>query len=142
MPWSLFYRRMHFAGAKTYLGAAIDKEISAASGSFFDAFFNHMIALNNYLALNSRDAPEFLGEVPSFIRTNGNPAVDAAMRWLIADTGERLGPIGAKSYICAKPMAPRWPAAGRKEFARHVVREAKGARLLRGAICALVGHSH
>jgi hypothetical protein len=32
-----------------------------------------MIALNNYLALSSRDAPEFLGEVPSFIRTNGNP---------------------------------------------------------------------
>ena len=91
MPWSLFYRRMHFAGAKTYFGAAIDKEISAASGNFFDAFFNHMIALNNYLALNSRDAPEFLGEVPSFIRTNGNPEVDAAMRWLIADTADRLG---------------------------------------------------
>jgi hypothetical protein len=91
IPWSLFYRRMHFAGAKTYLGAAIDKEIAAASGNFLEAFFNHMIALNNYLSLNSRDAPEFLGEVPSFIRTNGNPEVDAAMRWLIADTADRLG---------------------------------------------------
>ena len=91
MPWSLFYRRMHFTGAKTYLGGTVDKEISAASGHFFDAFFNHMIALNNYFALNSRDAPEFLGEVPSFIRTNGNPEVDAAMRWLIADTADRLG---------------------------------------------------
>jgi hypothetical protein len=59
-------RRMHFAGAKTYLGATIDTEISAASGNFIDAFFNHMIALTNYLALNSRDAPEFLGEMPSF----------------------------------------------------------------------------
>jgi hypothetical protein len=44
--------------------------------NFFDAFFNHMIALNNYFALNSRDAPEFLGEVPSC--TNGNPYVEAA----------------------------------------------------------------
>ena len=70
MPWSLFYRRMHLAGAKTYLGAPIDTEISAASGNFIDAFFNNMIALNNYLVLNGRDAPEFLGEVPSFIRTN------------------------------------------------------------------------
>jgi hypothetical protein len=82
---------MHFTGAKTYLGGTVEKEISAASGNFFDAFFNHMIALNNYLALNSRDAPEFLGEVPSFIRTNGNPEVDAAMRWLIADTADRIG---------------------------------------------------
>jgi len=91
MLWFLFYRRMHFTGAKTYLGAALDKEISADSGHFFDAFFDHMIALNNYLAPSSRDEPEFLGEVPSFIRTNDNPDVDAAMRWLIADTGELLG---------------------------------------------------
>ena len=100
-PWSLFYRRMHFTGAKTYLGGTVDKEISAASGHFFDAFFNHMIALNNYFALNSRDAPEFLGEVPSFIRTNGNPDVDAAMRWLIADTADLLGTDwGRKLYLC------------------------------------------
>ena len=72
-PWSLFYRRMHFTGAKRYLGVTVDKEISAASDDFYDAFFNYMIALNNYLALSSRDAPEFLGEVPTFIRTNGNP---------------------------------------------------------------------
>ena len=91
MPWSLFYRSMHFSGAKTYLGGTVDKEISAASGYFLDVFFNHMIALNNYFALNSRDAPEFLGEVPSFIRSNGNPDVGAAMRWLIADTADRLG---------------------------------------------------
>ena len=74
--------------AVAYLGSTVDKEISAASGNFFDVFFNHMMALNNYLALSSRDAPEFLGEVPSFIRTNGNPDVDAAMRWLIADTAD------------------------------------------------------
>ena len=91
IPWSLFYRQDAFYRRKDILGGAIDKEISAASGNFLEAFFNHMIALNNYLSLNSRDAPEFLGEVPSFIRTNGNPEVDATMRWLIADTADRLG---------------------------------------------------
>ena len=84
MPWSLFYRRMHPTGAKTYLGAAIDEEISAASGNFFDVFFNLMIGLNNYLAMNSPDTL-FSEGAPTFIRTNGNPAVDAAMRWLIAN---------------------------------------------------------
>jgi hypothetical protein len=116
MPWSLFYRRMHFAGAKTYFGAAIDKENSAASGSFFDAFFNHMIALNNYLALNSRDAPEFLGEVPSFIRTNGNPEVDAAMRWLIADTGERLGTDWGQELYLRETYGAALAAAALTEF--------------------------
>jgi len=28
-PWSLFYRRMHPTGAKTYLGDSIEEEISA-----------------------------------------------------------------------------------------------------------------
>ena len=55
MPWSLFFRRMHPTGAKTYLGAAIDEEISAAPGNFFEVFFNLMLGLNNYLAMNSRD---------------------------------------------------------------------------------------
>jgi hypothetical protein len=101
MPWSLFYRRMHFTGAKTYLGGAVDKDISAASGHFLDVFFNHMIALNNYFALNSRDAPEFLGQLPSFIRTNGNPDVDAAIRWLIADKADLLGTDwGQELYLC------------------------------------------
>jgi hypothetical protein len=63
----------------------------AADGHFYDAFFNHMIALNNDFALNSCDAPEYLGEVPLFIRTNGNLDVDAATRWLIADTADLLG---------------------------------------------------
>jgi hypothetical protein len=98
-PWSLFYRRMHFTGARTYLGDAVDQEMAA--DYFFDVFFNHMIALNNYFALNSRDAPEFLGEVPSFIRTNGNADVDAAIRWLIADTADLLGTDwGQELYLC------------------------------------------
>jgi len=50
-----------------------------------------MITMNNYLALSSFDGPEFLDEVPSFIRTNGNPDVEATMKWLIAETADRLG---------------------------------------------------
>ena len=135
MPWSFFYRRMHFAGAKTYWGAAIDTEISVASGNFFDAFFNHMIALNNYLALNSRDAPEFLGEVPSFVRTNGNPEVDAAMRWLIADTADRLGTDwGQELYLretygaaLAGPAVTKLHQTHRR-YRKHAFSEAQFAR--------------
>ena len=142
IPWSLFYRRMHFAGAKTYLGAAIDTEISAASGNFFHAFFNHMIALNNYLALNSRDAPEFLGEVPSFIRTNGNPEVDAAMRWLIADTADRLGTDWGQELYLRETYGAALadPAVTELRQAHRGYRKQKEPPL-RGAICALVGHS-
>jgi hypothetical protein len=119
-PWSLFYRRMHFTGAKTYLGGTVEKEISAASGNFFDAFFNHMIALNNYLALSSRETPEFLGEVPTFIRTNGNPDVDAAMRWLIADTADLLGTDwGQELYLCETYGAALAGPVGRELLHAH-----------------------
>ena len=83
-PWSLFYRRMHFNGGKTYLGAVLDDEISAASGNFGEVFFNLMIGVNIHIALNGCDEQLFSGGVPTFVRTNGNPDVDAAMRELIA----------------------------------------------------------
>jgi hypothetical protein len=86
MPWSLFYRRMQFTGTKTYLGAAIDEEIAAASGNFFDVFFNLMIGLNNHLAASSIDKPLFSEGAPTFLHTNGNPDVDAALSWLIVNS--------------------------------------------------------
>ena len=84
MPWSLFFRRMYPTGAKTYLGASIDEEISAAPNNFGDVFFNFVLALDNYIAMTSRDKQLFSDGAPTFIRTNGNPDVNAAMRGLIA----------------------------------------------------------
>jgi len=79
-PWSLFYRWMCPAGSKAYVGAAVKGELSAASEDFGEVFFNFMIGLNNHLVGTSE---QFLSEAPAFIRTNGNPQVDAAMRWLV-----------------------------------------------------------
>ena len=90
-PWSLFYRWMSPFGGTTYLGAAVDQETSAASGDFGEVFFNFMLVVNNHLALKGNDQPLFFGEAPAFIRTNGNPAVDAAMRWLIERSPNLLG---------------------------------------------------
>jgi hypothetical protein len=85
-PWSLFYRWMRPTGGKAYLGAALDQEISAASGDFGEVFFNLMIGLNNHLLVaGGCKRPVFAGGAPTFIRTNGNPEVDAVMRWLFAD---------------------------------------------------------
>jgi hypothetical protein len=94
-PWSLFYRWMRPAGGKAYLGAPLDQEISAASGDFGELFFNLMIGLNNHLlTAGGCKQPVFAGGAPTFIRTNGNPEVDAVMRWLFAhpktDWGQEL----------------------------------------------------
>ena len=75
---------MHPTGAKTYLGAAIDEEISAAPSNFGDVFFNFVLGLDNYFVVTGGDKRTFSEGAPSFIRTNGNPEVDAAMRGLIA----------------------------------------------------------
>ena len=82
-PWSLFYRWISPFGGRTYLGAAVGQETSAASGDFGEVFFNFMLVVNNHLASEGNDQPLFFGEAPAFLRTNGNPVVDAAMRWLI-----------------------------------------------------------
>jgi hypothetical protein len=79
-PWSLFYRWMCPAGGRAYVGAAIREELSALSEDFGEMFFNFMFGLNNHLICT--DEP-FLPEAPAFIRTNGNPLVDATMRWLV-----------------------------------------------------------
>jgi hypothetical protein len=78
-------------GGKTYVGAAVDQETSAASGDFGEVFFNFMLVVNNQLASEGNDQPLFFGEAPAFLRTNGNPAVDAAMRWLIERSPNLLG---------------------------------------------------
>jgi hypothetical protein len=90
-PWSLFYRWMSPFGGRTYLGAAVDQETSAASGDFGEVFFNFMLVVNNHLASKGNDQPFFFGEAPAFVRTNGNPAVDAAMRSLIGRSPNLLG---------------------------------------------------
>jgi hypothetical protein len=79
-PWSLFYRRMRPAGERTYVGAPIKEQLSALSEDFGELFFNFLLGLNNYLIGTDE---LFLPQAPAFIRTNGNPLVDAAMRWLI-----------------------------------------------------------
>jgi hypothetical protein len=86
-PWSLFYRWMRPAGNKAYLGAAVKEELSAASEDFGGVFFNFMIGLNNHLVGTDE---QFLSEAPVFIRTNGNPQVDAAMRWLVENSPNLL----------------------------------------------------
>ena len=53
MPWSIFFRRMHPTGAKTYLGAAIDEEISAAPNNFGDVF----LILCSRWTITSHDQP-------------------------------------------------------------------------------------
>ena len=83
MPWSLFYRRMHPTGAKTYLGASIEEEISAAPSNFGEVFFNFVLGLDNHFLVRGGDKGTFSEGAPSFIRTNGNPGVDAAMIGLI-----------------------------------------------------------
>lgn len=88
-PWSLFYRGMRPTGAWTYLGAAVDEEI-AATDDFFDVFFNLLLGMNNYFLVNGGKEP-LLSEIPAIVRTNGNPAVDAALSWMIEDTGRSLG---------------------------------------------------
>jgi hypothetical protein len=90
MPWALFYRRMQSTGGRTYLGAAVDEEISAAPDNFGEVVFNLMIGLTNHIACSGCDEPLF-SEIPTFVRTNGNPDVDAAMRWLIANAPNLRG---------------------------------------------------
>jgi hypothetical protein len=79
-PWSLFYRWMSPAGGKAYVGAGIEAELSAVSEGFGEVSFNFMIGVNNHLIGTTEP---FLAGAPVFIRTNGNPQVDAIMRWLI-----------------------------------------------------------
>jgi hypothetical protein len=67
-------------GGRTYVGAAVEAELSAVSDGFGEVFFNFMIGLNNHLIGTTEP---FLAGAPAFIRTNGNPQVDAIMRWLI-----------------------------------------------------------
>jgi hypothetical protein len=86
-PWSLFYRWMCPAGSQAYLGAAVKEELLAASEDFGGVFFNFMIGLNNHLVGTGE---QFLSEAPAFIRTNGNPQVDAAMRWLVENSPNLL----------------------------------------------------
>jgi hypothetical protein len=81
-PWSLFYRGMRPTGATTYLGAAVDQEIAAAE-DFLDLFFNLLLGLNNYFVVHGGEEPLF-PEIPAIVRTNGNPAVDAVLGWMIA----------------------------------------------------------
>src|SRR5215471_8223339 len=80
-PWCLFYRGMRPTGATTYLGGPVDQEI-AAGDDFLKMFFNLLIGLNNYFLAYGGEEP-LLSEIPSIIRTNGNPAVDAALSWRI-----------------------------------------------------------
>ena len=100
-PWSLFYRIISPFGGRTYLGAAVDQETSAASGDFGEVFFNFMLVVNNHLGSEGNDQPLFFGEAPAFLRTNGNPVVDAAMRWLI----ERLPNLLRTEW---EPRALNW----------------------------------
>lgn len=60
----------------------LEEEITATN-NFFELFFNLMIGLNNYLAVIGREEPLF-SEIPAIIRTNGNPAVDATLNWMMA----------------------------------------------------------
>ena len=99
-PWSLFYRGMRPTGATTYLGAAVDQEIGAAD-DFFDVFFNLLLGLNNYFIVNGGEEP-LLSEIPAIVRTNGNPAVDAALSWMIGDSGRsRTTDWGRELYLRA-----------------------------------------
>ena len=82
-PWSLFYRRMHPTGAKTYLGTSIEDEISAEPSNFGEVFFNFVLGLDNHFLVRGGGKGTFSEGAPSFIRTNGNPGVDAAMIGLI-----------------------------------------------------------
>jgi hypothetical protein len=99
-PWSLFYRCMRPTGATTYLGAAVDQEIAAAD-DFFEVFFNLLLGLNNYFIVNGGEEP-LLSEIPVIVRTNGNPAVDAALSWMIGDSGHsRTTDWGRELYLRA-----------------------------------------
>ena len=99
-PWSLFYRGMRPTGATTNLGAAVDQEIGAAD-DFFEVFFNLLLGLNNYFIFNGGEEP-LLSEIPAIVRTNGNPAVDAALSWMIGDSGRsRTTDWGRELYLRA-----------------------------------------
>jgi hypothetical protein len=99
-PWSLFYRGMRPAGAATYLGAAVDQEITATD-DFFEVFFNLLLGLNSYFIVNGGEEP-LLSEIPAIVRTNGNPAVDAALSWMIGDDGRaRTTDWGRELYLRA-----------------------------------------
>src|SRR5262245_28923427 len=87
-PWSLFYRGMRPTGATTYLGAAVDQEFAAAN-DFFEVFFNLLLGANNYFVAYGGEEPLF-PQIPAIVRTNGNPAVDAALGWIIANAGHSL----------------------------------------------------
>jgi hypothetical protein len=82
-PWCLFYRRMDPTGAKTYLGASVEEEISAAPSNFGEVFFNFVLGLDNHFLVWGGGKGTFSEGAPGFIRTNGNPGVDAAMMCLI-----------------------------------------------------------
>jgi hypothetical protein len=96
-PWSLFYRWMSPLGGNAFVGAAIEAELSAGSDGFGEVFFNFMIGLNNCLLGTTEP---FLVRAPAFIRTNGNPQVDAIMRWLI-ETAPNLHDLdwGRERYL-------------------------------------------
>jgi hypothetical protein len=81
-PWSLFYRWMHFSGGKTYVPGELDQEISAASGNFGHLLSNLVIGVHNEFIVTGSDVPIFAA-LPNFIRTNGNPDVVAAMKFLM-----------------------------------------------------------
>jgi hypothetical protein len=99
-PWSLFYRGMRPTGTTTYLGAAVDQEIAAAE-DFFDLFFNLLLGLNNYFVAFGGEEP-LLSQIPAIVRTNGNPAVDAVLSWMIADPGGcRTTDWGRELYLRA-----------------------------------------
>ena len=101
-PWSLFYRWMCPAGGRAYVGAAIREELSALSEDFGEMFFNFMLGLNNHLICT--DEP-FLPEAPAFIRTNGNPLVDATMRWLVESSPDFFD-LDWERELCLRLAAP------------------------------------
>ena len=74
-PWSLFYRRMHPTGAKTYLGASIEQEISAAPSNFGEVFFGEDLAIG-FTVRNLGAAPLQLAESPI---VTGKPTIGLSL---------------------------------------------------------------
>jgi hypothetical protein len=108
-PWSLFYRRISPAGGRAHVGAGIKEQLSALSEDFGEMFFNFMLGLNNYLILIGTDEP-FLPQAPAFIRTNGNPLVDATMRWLIESSPEFFDLDWEREWCLRRTYGARLPA--------------------------------
>jgi hypothetical protein len=79
----LFYRWILFTGGKTYLVATLDNEVSAASGNFGEVFFNLLLGVHNSFMASGIDQPIF-SLLPNFILTNGNPAINIAIKSLIS----------------------------------------------------------